>query len=122
MSKPAWGTKRVCQSCGAKFYDFSRSPIICPKCSTQFDPEVLLKSRRPRASAAAKPVKPVASVKPKKIEADDDDADLVADDDDLADLPDDDDEDDTVIEDTSDLGDDDEEVSKAVVPSSGDED
>ena len=119
MSKPAWGTKRVCQSCGVKFYDFSRTPIVCPKCSAQFDPEILLKSRRPRASAAAKAAKPVAPVKPKKVEADEDGIDLVADDDDL---PDDDEEDDTVIEDTSDLGEDDEEVSKAVVPSGGNED
>jgi uncharacterized protein (TIGR02300 family) len=32
MSKPARGTKRVCPSCGARFYDLNRSPIICPVC------------------------------------------------------------------------------------------
>jgi uncharacterized protein (TIGR02300 family) len=32
MSKPAWGTKRVCPSCGARFYDLSRTPITCPVC------------------------------------------------------------------------------------------
>jgi uncharacterized protein (TIGR02300 family) len=122
LSKPAWGSKRVCQSCGVKFYDFGRTPIICPKCGTQFDPEVLLKSRRPRAGAAAKPVKPVAPVKPKKVEEAEDDVDLETDDDDLADLPDDDEDDDTVIEDTSDLGEDDDEVSKAVVPGGNNED
>ncbi|MFZ1108427.1 MAG: TIGR02300 family protein [Rhodomicrobium sp.] len=26
------GTKRVCQSCGAKFYDLLRNPIVCPSC------------------------------------------------------------------------------------------
>jgi uncharacterized protein (TIGR02300 family) len=51
VSKPEWGTKRICQSCGAKFYDFNASPIVCPACGTQFDPEAFLKSRR------AKPVK-----------------------------------------------------------------
>ena len=30
MSKPARGSKRVCPSCGARFYDLSRTPIICP--------------------------------------------------------------------------------------------
>jgi uncharacterized protein (TIGR02300 family) len=121
LSKPAWGAKRVCQSCGVKFYDFSRTPIVCPKCGTQFDPEVLLKSRRPRASAA-KPAKAAAPVKPKQVEEEDDDIDLGADDDDLAELPDEDEDGDTVIEDTSDLGEDDDDVSKAVVPSGGEED
>ena len=26
------GTKRICQNCSAKFYDLSRSPIVCPRC------------------------------------------------------------------------------------------
>jgi len=32
MSKPARGIKRVCQSCGARFYDLGRTPIVCPSC------------------------------------------------------------------------------------------
>ena len=28
MSKPARGTKRVCPSCGARFYDLNRTPIV----------------------------------------------------------------------------------------------
>ena len=32
-----------CQSCAAKFYDLEKDPIKCPKCGTQFDPEVALK-------------------------------------------------------------------------------
>ena len=31
MSKPEWGTKRT-GPCGTKFYDFNKSPIICPGC------------------------------------------------------------------------------------------
>ena len=34
MSKPARGTKRVCPSCGARFYDLSRTPIVCPVCQS----------------------------------------------------------------------------------------
>ena len=34
MSKPARGTKRVCPSCGARFYDLNRSPIVCPVCQS----------------------------------------------------------------------------------------
>ncbi|MEK0084453.1 TIGR02300 family protein [Benzoatithermus flavus] len=48
MAKPEWGTKRTCQSCGARFYDFGRSPIICPACGAVFDLEVLNRARRTR--------------------------------------------------------------------------
>ena len=48
MAKPEWGIKRTCQSCAAVFYDLKRSPISCPKCGAQFDPEAVLKSRRGR--------------------------------------------------------------------------
>jgi uncharacterized protein (TIGR02300 family) len=34
MTKPELGTKRLCASCGAKFYDLLQSPITCPKCGT----------------------------------------------------------------------------------------
>ena len=34
--KAARGTKRVCQSCGSKFYDLNRAPITCPICHAIF--------------------------------------------------------------------------------------
>lgn len=52
MAKPELGTKRQCQSCGAKFYDLGRNPITCPKCSAVFTPVVLPR----RADVAAKAV------------------------------------------------------------------
>ncbi len=48
MSKPEWGTKRICPSCNIKYYDFDRSPIKCPSCGFVFDPDLLLKSRKGR--------------------------------------------------------------------------
>jgi len=51
MAKPELGTKRRCSACGLKFYDFKKSPILCPGCNHQFDPEQLLKSRKGRAVA-----------------------------------------------------------------------
>jgi uncharacterized protein (TIGR02300 family) len=30
------GTKRVCQSCGGKFYDLNRDPAICPLCQSVY--------------------------------------------------------------------------------------
>jgi uncharacterized protein (TIGR02300 family) len=35
MGKPELGTKRVCVACGARFYDLTKSPAICPKCGTE---------------------------------------------------------------------------------------
>ena len=52
MSKPEWGIKRVCPSCSLKYYDFNKNPIICPKCEFEFDPDLLLKSRKGRSIAS----------------------------------------------------------------------
>ncbi len=60
MAKPEWGAKRVCQNCGAKFYDFNRSPILCPSCGGTYQPDDALRPRRsrvePKSRPAAKPV------------------------------------------------------------------
>lgn len=52
MAKPELGTKRQCQSCGSKFYDLQKDPILCPKCGTVFQPAVLMA----RAEIVAKAV------------------------------------------------------------------
>ena len=46
MANPEWGKKRICLACNAKYYDFNKSPIICPSCGTEFDPDTNLKSRK----------------------------------------------------------------------------
>jgi uncharacterized protein (TIGR02300 family) len=51
VAKPEWGTKRICPSCGTRYYDLTRRPVVCPRCSTPFDPEAFLKSRRARPAA-----------------------------------------------------------------------
>ncbi|MGB1329602.1 MAG: TIGR02300 family protein [Candidatus Puniceispirillaceae bacterium] len=50
MAKVELGLKRTCLSCDMRFYDFKRRPIVCPGCSTEFDPENLLKGRKSRAA------------------------------------------------------------------------
>ena len=50
MAKPELGLKRQCLSCGAKFFDLCRSPIVCPKCATVFQVSA---STRPQPRAAA---------------------------------------------------------------------
>ena len=54
MAKPELGTKRLCASCGAKFYDLNKDPIHCPKCGAVY--EVAVATRPVRAWAA--PVAP----------------------------------------------------------------
>jgi uncharacterized protein (TIGR02300 family) len=36
VAKPELGTKRQCRSCGNRFYDLNRDPILCPKCGAVF--------------------------------------------------------------------------------------
>ena len=68
MAKPEWGTKRICPSCGTRYYDMMRDPIVCPKCSTPFDPEAFLKARRSRpAPPVEKELEPVGA---EEIDAD----------------------------------------------------
>jgi uncharacterized protein (TIGR02300 family) len=53
VAKAELGTKRLCASCGAKFYDLSKDPITCPKCSAVFQVVVPTSRGRPDAAAAA---------------------------------------------------------------------
>src|SRR5258706_1410403 len=66
LIKPDLGTKRVCPSCAARFYDLQKRPIECPKCAFAFEPEMLLKQRRTRVP---EPVKPVAVAEAEDEEA-----------------------------------------------------
>src|ERR1700676_649351 len=56
LIKPDLGTKRVCPSCGVRFYDLQKRPIECPKCAFAFEPEMLLKQRRTRVPEPVKAV------------------------------------------------------------------
>jgi uncharacterized protein (TIGR02300 family) len=116
VANPEWGTKRICQSCSTKFYDLQREPIACPKCQTEFDPEVLLKTRRSRPPAAAEkgqaPAAPAAAdaggvgIEDTEVL---DDEDAVA-----ATVVSDDDEDEALLEDASELGEDDDDMAEVI--------
>ena len=97
MTKPEWGTKHVCDSCGAKFYDMKRDPIVCPKCETTITPV----SARPKRSRAPRPETAAPVAKEKVEEEDDETADI----DDI-----DDDDDDALLDDDSDDYDDDDDL------------
>ena len=52
MAKPDLGTKRLCNHCGAKFYDLSKDPIVCPKCETVMTLAAVATRARPEPAAA----------------------------------------------------------------------
>jgi uncharacterized protein (TIGR02300 family) len=59
VAKPELGLKRQCMSCGAKFYDLNKDPIVCPKCHTVLTLAPVTSRSRPepaRAQAAAEEV------------------------------------------------------------------
>jgi uncharacterized protein (TIGR02300 family) len=60
VAKPELGTKRLCPHCGVKFYDLSKSPIVCPKCGSVVEIMAAPTRGRPDAGARA-PIAPVAA-------------------------------------------------------------
>ncbi len=121
MAKPEWGTKCTCQECGAKFYDMRRRQIICPKCGAQYHTA----SPKPRRAQPEpkKPADPKVSTAP--AEATDGspaskDGDSGGDAEEIGDISADveeeggEEDDEDVIEDTSDLGSDDDDVAEVV--------
>ena len=62
MVKAELGTKRTCPSCGARFYDLLKNPIVCPKCAVSFIAATLLPSKGdfPGQAQAPKPREVVA--------------------------------------------------------------
>ncbi|MCC7271299.1 MAG: TIGR02300 family protein [Alphaproteobacteria bacterium] len=104
MAKAEWGLKRICHSCGTRYYDMRRAPIVCPKCGTEFDPEALLKSRRGRPSVVAGGP---AAVELGGVTAGEEDA-PIGDEAEKAD------EEEELIEDTSELGEDEDDVAEVI--------
>lgn len=94
MAKPEWGVKRQCASCGTRFYDLTRDPILCPECGTVFEIASLVRGKRARAGSA----RVDAEKKPEAAVADDIELDVDIDDDESAD-------DDVVIDDDGDSDD-----------------
>lgn len=122
MAKPEWGTKRTCYSCGARFYDLRRDPAVCPVCAGAVvtDSE---KQPRPRRAALARE-EPHAAAQRGKVDLVEEplDGELTEEDVELDDLEDQADADGEgqmetladgereLIEDTSDLGEDDDDI------------
>jgi uncharacterized protein (TIGR02300 family) len=111
VAKPEWGTKRICQSCAARFYDMQREPIVCPACGARMDVSAQQKPKRSRQAAKA------VAAAPEEVEVEQEEETEAAGNDDNEDEPESSDSDDdagtdeedsdSAIEDVSELGDDD---------------
>src|SRR3984885_8643894 len=110
LAKPEWGTKRICPSCGTRYYDLLRESVICPKCSTPYDPEAFLKARRSR------PALPVEKeLAPADADAEVEDVEAVEDDEEAAPLAaGDEEEEEELIEDASELGEDEDDMAEVI--------
>jgi uncharacterized protein (TIGR02300 family) len=77
LAKPDLGTKRLCGNCGAKFYDLSKTPIMCPKCETVFVVAPVSSRSRPEPAAAAA-ARAAAVVEPEVVAPETADAEFVS--------------------------------------------
>ena len=79
MAKQEWGTKRLCPSCGVKYYDLRRNPVTCPKCDSAYPTPPASKARRAATvKAVAEPPVAVAKVEPPVVVVKLDQVDAVA--------------------------------------------
>ncbi len=98
MVKPELGTKRVCVSCNARFYDLQKTPAVCPKCGSEQPAD------QPRARRAGGNV--VEDKRPKKLP--------VADESDVEVEPAEEEAEEDVLEDASELEDDADAISEEI--------
>ena len=114
MAKPEWGTKRICPSCGTRYYDLLREPVICPKCATPFDAEAFLRSRRARpAPPVEKELEPVgADELDADVEAEE--ADAVEEEEEAVPVEEAEEEDEELLEDASELGEDEDDMAEVI--------
>lgn len=105
MVNPELGTKRTCTTCGARFYDLNKTPILCPKCGAENEKDVV-KIKRGGKSSRSDAAKKVAVARPVADEEEEELDDTLLDDEagDEADL----------MEDTSDLGEDDDDMAEVI--------
>jgi len=68
VAKPELGTKRLCASCGAKFYDLNHDPIVCPKCGTVYEVAALTARARPESARAAAKNEEAEAIEPAEAE------------------------------------------------------
>ena len=115
MAKPEWGTKRICPSCGTRYYDLMRRPVICPKCATPFDPEAFLKSRRARPAAPVeKELEPVSAEELDTDVETEEEGGVAVEEEEALPLEEAEEEDEELLEDASELGEDEDDMAEVI--------
>ena len=124
MAKLTWGTKLTCPSCGVRFYDLRRPSVACPKCDAPYSGKINVKPKRTRVpaeaakqvekavviAAAAEPNKELGvSTKVENTELNDKELEAIGDVEDVESGKDED-----LIEDPSELGEDDDDVAGVI--------
>ncbi|MGE5147014.1 MAG: TIGR02300 family protein [Candidatus Eiseniibacteriota bacterium] len=112
MAKAALGQKRVCLHCGARFYDLNKHPIVCPSCGTTFEPEAFVRTRRSRPAPVEAPkavARPAPAAEPDMdvdvddvLPADEEEGEVEAE------------EEEEVLEDASELGEDEDDMAEVI--------
>ena len=108
MAKAEWGRKLTCHKCGIKYYDMTKKKVKCPGCDAEYKAEKI----KPRRGIRTENPKPTQekSIKPDP-EEELIDVDL---DDEILDAENDENQDNTIMEDTSDISGDDEDIEEVV--------
>ena len=109
VTKAKLGNKLTCSNCGAKFYDLKKKQPVCPKCGEDYVVQ------KPKTRRAAPPVEPTSAPAPDATETIEGEDGLITsglEDEILED--DEEGEEDTVIEDTSEIGGDDEDIGEVI--------
>ncbi len=109
VTKAKLGNKLTCSNCGAKFYDLKKKQPACPKCGEDY---VI---QKPKTRRAAPPAEPPPAPAPDATETPEGEDGLITpeledellEDDDEA-------EEDSVIEDTSEIGGDEEDIGEVI--------
>ena len=119
------GTKLTCQSCEVKFYDLNKKKPVCPKCGAEY---VAVKTRVRRTTVKSEKIKEIVDAEESKIEEiTKSNSDTTAEgvksqlsedsieDIDIPEVEDVEEDNSTLIEDTSDMGDDDNDIAGVII-------
>ena len=108
MAKTEWGRKLTCHKCGVKYYDMKKKNVRCPECDAEYKAENI----KPRRGMRIDKPKPIPE---KTIKSDPEGEVIGVDlDDEILDAENDKNQDNTIMEDTSDISGDDEDIEEVV--------
>ena len=109
VTKAKLGNKLTCSNCGAKFYDLKKKQPVCPKCGEDYAVQ------KPKTRRTARPVEPAPVPAPDATETvEGEDALITSELEDEILEDDKEGEKDSVIEDTSEIGGDDEDIDEVI--------